>query len=210
MTQPSLRVVTYIDGFNLYYGLREKGWRRYYWLDVEQMARRLLNPGQELAAVKYFTARVGATLRDPDKSRRQNAFLEALTTLPSVRIFYGHYLQKRVQCLQCGATWFTHEEKKTDVNIAAELLNDAYGDAFDVALLVSGDSDLADVVASIPRRFPGKSVIVAFPPERHSGALGAAAGARLFIGRGTLAGSQFPDEVVKPDGFVLRRPAAWR
>ena len=28
------RVAVYVDGFNLYYGLRSKGWRRYYWLDL--------------------------------------------------------------------------------------------------------------------------------------------------------------------------------
>ena len=28
------RVAVYIDGFNLYYGLKSKGWSRYYWLDL--------------------------------------------------------------------------------------------------------------------------------------------------------------------------------
>ena len=28
------RVSVYVDGFNLYYGLRSRGWRRYYWLDL--------------------------------------------------------------------------------------------------------------------------------------------------------------------------------
>ena len=51
------RVAVYIDGFNLFYGLRSKGWRRYYWLDIYRLAQNLLLPGQSLAAVKYFTAR---------------------------------------------------------------------------------------------------------------------------------------------------------
>ncbi len=27
------RVIVYIDGFNLYFGLKSKGWRRYFWLN---------------------------------------------------------------------------------------------------------------------------------------------------------------------------------
>ena len=26
------RVIAYIDGYNLYHGLREQGWKRFYWL----------------------------------------------------------------------------------------------------------------------------------------------------------------------------------
>ena len=49
------RVAAYIDGFNLYYGLRSKGWRRYYWLDLRRLVERLLRRGQQLVAVRYFT-----------------------------------------------------------------------------------------------------------------------------------------------------------
>ena len=52
------RMIAYIDGFNLYYGLRAAGWRRYYWLDLRRLAENLLRPGQTLAAVRYFSARV--------------------------------------------------------------------------------------------------------------------------------------------------------
>ena len=33
------RVILYVDGFNLYFGLRSKGWRKYYWLDLVHLAR---------------------------------------------------------------------------------------------------------------------------------------------------------------------------
>jgi hypothetical protein len=103
----------------------------------------------------------------------------------------------------------THEEKKTDVNIAVEMMNDAYGDLFDVALLVSGDSDLADMVQNLRSRFSGKRVVIAFPPARHSSALCTVASSWFMIGRAKLARSQFPDSVPKADGFVLQRPATW-
>ena len=73
------RVVAYIDGFNLYYGMRERGWKRYYWLGVALLMLGLLQPHQTLASVIYFTARVSATEDDPGKPHRQNTYLEALS-----------------------------------------------------------------------------------------------------------------------------------
>ena len=85
------RVAAYIDGFNLYYGLRSKGWRRYYWLDLRRLAQRLLHPGQQLVAVRYFTTRVAPEPGDRDKARRQNTYLEALETLPDLTIRFGYF-----------------------------------------------------------------------------------------------------------------------
>lgn len=97
----------------------------------------------------------------------------------------------------------------TDVRIAVELMRDAYDDAFDVALLISGDSDLAPAVEAVKAGRPGKRVIVAFPPDRESKKLESVASASFRIGRKKLVDSQLPDEVPKPDGFILRRPAKW-
>ena len=55
------RVVTYIDGFNLYFGLRDAGLKRYYWLDLVALSSTFLLPGQTLEHVHYFTARIRTT-----------------------------------------------------------------------------------------------------------------------------------------------------
>lgn len=156
------RVITYIDGFNLYFGLKSKGWRRFYWLDVHRLSLNLLRPNQQLDGVKYFTSRVSDSPRDPGKDRRQAAYLEAVETLPLTTCFYGHYLGKRMECRNCHAVWQTHEEKMTDVNVAVEMLTDAYRNSFDVALLISGDSDLSGPIERIKELFPTKRVIGAF------------------------------------------------
>ncbi len=201
------RAIVYIDGFNLYYGLRANRWQRFYWLNLRQVALHLLKPGQALVETKYFTSLVTAPL---DKNRRQAIFLEALGTLPDFSIYYGHYLADTVVCRQCGHTYTTHHEKMTDVNIATELLSDAFADRFDVALLVSADSDLVGPVQKVRQLFRQKRVIVVFPPARHSNALKNVANATLHLDRATLAQSVFPDQVAKPDGYVLHRPAEWR
>ena len=148
------RVIAYVDGFNLYFGLRDRGWRRYYWVNLRALAESLLKPHQRLERTKYFTARISASGKDPHKVKRQSTFLEAVETLPDTEVYYGHYLPKSQRCFNCGATWTAHEEKMTDVNIAVELLKDAYDDAFDTALIISADSDLTPPVETVRERFP--------------------------------------------------------
>ena len=203
------RVIVYVDGFNLYYGLKAKKWRRYYWLDLRDLAERLLRPSQQLARVRYFTSRISATAQNPDRPKRQVTFIEALETRPDLHIHYGHFLSKVRRCFDCGGTWQESEEKMTDVNIAVELLGDAQDDAFDTAIIISGDSDLTGPITAVRKRYPDKRVIVAFPPKRHSVTLAAAATASFTIGRKRLQDSQFPETVTKADGFVLRRPIGW-
>jgi uncharacterized LabA/DUF88 family protein len=204
------RVIAYIDGFNLYFGLKSKRWRRYYWLDVVKLAGHLLKPAQQLIETKYFTSLVSASPSDPDKPKRQNTFLEALQTLPGLRVYHGHFLQSTHTCWNCGATRLIHSEKMTDVNIATELLTDAFQDRFDTALLISADSDLVAPIVRVKALFAAKRVVVGFPPDRHSGALASRASASFQIGRAKIAASQLPDPVTKPDGFVLHRPVKWR
>ena len=201
------RVVAYVDGFNLYYGLRSKGWKWFYWLDVQAMVLRLLKPNQTLINTKYFTSIVN---QPADQHKRQAVYLEAPQTLTDFEFFYGHFLWSTVTCRNCGHTYQTYHEKMTDVNIAIELMSDAYQNRFDVALLISADSDLVGPVRAVQRLFPQKRIVVAFPPDRFSSALKDVAGGYTFINRNILSKSVFPDQVVKADGFVLHRPKRWR
>ena len=200
-------VTAYIDGLNLYYGLRDNGWRRYYWLDVRRLIENLLKSGQTLGEVHYFTTR---TLFGADKIERQSAYFDALGTLPGVSVHYGYYVIKNRRCPNCDTVHRVPEEKMTDVNIAVKLLCDAHDDAFDTAILVSGDGDLAGPIKAVTERYPQKSVVVAFPPNRRSVGLSNAATASLVIGRKRISDSQLPDEIAKPDGYILRRPERWR
>jgi uncharacterized LabA/DUF88 family protein len=203
------RVIAYVDGFNLYFGLKSKNWRRYYWLNLQTLAQRLLKPHQQLVFTKYFTSRVSSSPWDPHKSKRQNTYIEALMTLSDIEVQAGHYLAKTIQCKKCGHRWVSHEEKMTDVNIAVEMTMDAFQNRFDTALLISADSDLTRAIETIQGVLPQKRVIVAFPPDRHSARLRQIANASFTIGRKNIADSQFPDAVTKPDGFVLHRPSEW-
>lgn len=201
------RVIAYIDGFNLYFGLRDRGWKRFYWLDVALLAENLLKKGQRLEKVRYFTARISGPRR---KQERQNTFLEATAELRECTMHYGQYLNKRRVCPNCKSVHNVPEEKMTDVNIAVEMMADAYQDRFDTALLISADSDLTPPVKKVKELFESKRVVAAFPPKRNSQRLASAVDAHFTIGRGRLAHSLLPQSIEKSNGVVISRPEQWK
>jgi uncharacterized LabA/DUF88 family protein len=200
------RLIAYIDGFNLYFGLKDKGWKRYYWLNIQKLCENLLKPNQTLITTKYFTSRV---TNSPDKQKRQSTFIEALSLLDNFEFFYGKYQLNPWECSNCNSIFNIHNEKMTDVNIAVELLTDAFKDKFDAALLITADSDLVAPIKKTKELFPSKRVIIAFPPNRYSHFLTQVADAYFTIGRAKLAKSLFPEKIIKPDGYTIQCPEMW-
>lgn len=96
------RVITYIDGFNLYFGLRSKQWKKYYWLDLQKLSQHLLNNDQKLIHCHYFTARIRANEADKEDALRQSSYLDALQCSTDLTLHYGHFLRKRRKCPHCG------------------------------------------------------------------------------------------------------------
>lgn len=126
----------------------------------------LLRAGQTLEQLTYFTARVRNDLED---RQRQSDYLDALAShSPLVAVVDGRFQEKYRHCRSCGAAWTVYEEKETDVNIAAALIEDAVLDRYDTALLISADSDLCPAIVTMKRIRPEKRIIAAFPPKRHS------------------------------------------
>lgn len=200
------RVITYIDGFNLYFGLKSQKWQRYYWLNLSVLATNLMKPYQKHLSLKYFSSRIVKPL---GKHQRQLVYLEALETLPDITIYYGKYQHNPHTCPSCGFIETIPNEKMTDVNIAVELLADAYQDRFDTAILISADSDLTAPVEKVRQLFPKKKVVSAFPPGRSSKELMRVSSAFFTIGRKVLATSQFENQVISISGYPLIRPATW-
>lgn len=199
------RAIVYIDGFNLYYGIRSLNNPALKWLDVERLAENFLKPPTQLEAVKYFTA---MTTGNIGKENRQKIYLEALKHHCSkLTIIEGHFLEKGTNCYKCGYYNRTYEEKKTDVNIACEMLADAYEDRLDIAFLVSGDSDLAPPVEKVISR--GKAVIVASPPKRKSQELNQIATGTFNINARRLKMCLLPAEI-STRNRKLTVPKVWK
>jgi uncharacterized LabA/DUF88 family protein len=201
------RVIAFIDGFNLYYGLKAKHGRRYLWLDLEALVTSLLKANQELAAVKYFTARVR---NDPPSEQRQSDYLDALAAYDQhLEIVAGRFQEKARSCRACGSLWSVYEEKETDVSIAVALLEDGMRDRFDTALVLSADSDLCPAVRALGRLCPTKRIVAAFPPRRRSEDLRRAVYATLTIGDAKIRQAQLPELVTTQSGVSLARPSHW-
>lgn len=207
------RVAVYIDGFNLYFGLRARGWKSFYWLDLislsNGLASLLFPSGHVLVKCHYFTARIKASPGSQSK-RRQDVWLRAVQSLPGVKCHYGRYLKKKVSCRQCNLERDTFEEKMTDVRIATQLLEDAFDDVFDTAIIISGDSDLLPPIESIKGRFPHKKVVVAFPPARHSDKLRQIADQVIRLKCKHFRNHLLPDTIELPNGRRVYRPGEWK
>lgn len=206
------RVAFYIDGFNLYFGIktqvRQKGWTGCLWLDICALSDKLLKSDQERVLCKYFTARInGTNSRTQRRQRKQNAYIEALETILGLEIFYGRYLSKTHRCNACGDTYIKNEEKMTDVSIATEMVKDAYEDNFDTAILISADSDL--VPPTIAVQALGKKVIAIFPPQRRSQQLKDIADVSYTLGRGKIYNSQLPAALTNSNGVIITKPTSW-
>jgi uncharacterized LabA/DUF88 family protein len=201
------RVISYIDGFNLYFGLREQKWRKYMWLDLCKLSASVLLPHCELQHTKYFTSRIRGNV---GKAERQSAFLDALQTLPGLTIYYGRFQPDSKQCQKCGHYAYHPQEKKTDVNIATQLMCDAFHDSFDTALLISGDADLVPPIEAVKKLFPEKRIVIAFPPKRHSSELAGTAHATLTIHESRFRKSRLPERIQLPGGVTVSRPDKWK
>ena len=198
-------MIAYIDGFNLYHGLRDAKLKSSRWLDLRGVCESLLKPHQKLVVVRYFTSIV----RNESGAKRQNVYLDALRSRGGIEVHLGHLLPKTRTCSKCGFRHSTVEEKKTDVNIAVRLLEDAYDDQFDVGIVISADSDLAPPIQAVRRRFQHKTLLVAAPPKRWSSELNRVAHAAINISPGVIRNNRLPDPVITPFGQELRAPAGW-
>lgn len=196
----------YIDGFNLYFGMVESGLKNCKWLDLYALANLIKNNSHTLNSVKYFTSRVN---NNPAKQKRQNTYIDALLTTP-ITLIQGQFRSEKMRCNMCGNEYYDSKEKMTDVNIATHMIIDAYKDEYDVAILISGDSDLVPPVKEIRKNFINKEILVAFPPKRESNELKKIANSSFVIGKNKLLNCQFAPELIDKYGVKLTRPIEWK
>lgn len=163
MTVPPVRVVAFVDGFNLYHAIDELGQRHLKWLNLRVLCSQFAPaPQYRLTDVLYFSAY--ATWR-PAAYARHRRYVRALRAV-GVTTIMGTFKPKVRFCRRCRHRWRDHEEKETDVNIALHLYRGATRGMYDRALLVSGDSDLAPAVRLIRADVPAAQVRVVAPVGR--------------------------------------------
>jgi len=209
-------VAAYIDGFNLYYGMKSTYRRRYMWLDVVELVRQL-RPGDQVVVVRYFTAIVK---NEPAAAANQTTYLDALNAhngaLVDTRV--GRFKIKTIGrckiCRQdflctCPTAYQSYEEKETDVALGVAMVDDAALGVGDVSLLISADSDLLPAIRSVQRITPCRGIYVALPPANQP-RFRSIPGAGVFhIREAALRAAQLPPTVSHPSGRTLNRPSKW-
>jgi len=196
--QANLTTSVYTDGFNLYYGALRNTPHR--WLNLEILCQLLL-PKNVIGEIKCFTALVSARPNDPDQPLRQQLYLRALGTLPKDSVHLGHFLTHTVTMPLVGlpgqpqqfAKVIKTEEKGSDVNLATHLLHDAHVGRFDVAVVISNDSDLLEPI-EIVRQELRKQVGILNPHPNPSRALLSHIDFIKQIRTGVLRAAQIPDD----------------
>ena len=156
------KVIIFVDGTNLTKGLMEcYGIER---LDIEAFCQDLAL-SRELKAI-YYAESPYIESRGIDNYKRQQIYFNYLKTIKGLIFRKGTY-----------STFSTLPvEKLTDVHLAVDMVDLCHRNEFDVAFLISGDSDLCPAVDVLVRE--GKRIIIvyfdnakrnAFALRRHGG-----------------------------------------
>ena len=202
----------YIDGFNLFYGCLKGS--PYKWLDIEALCRRLL-PRDHINRIRYFTALVTARPGDLQQPVRQETYLRALETLPTVTVHLGEFYVNRVRMPLAnpsrGATTVEvvkTEEKGSDVALATYLMFDACQGDSEASVVITNDSDLREPLRLVKAELGiTTGIINPHPANRRSRAMTSTFFKQL---RPSILGQcQLPVQITDPQGLVIHRPTDW-
>jgi uncharacterized LabA/DUF88 family protein len=217
-----MRTIVYIDGFNLYY--RALKGTPHKWLDIEALSRASLPSKCVIERVNYYTAHISGRT-DLTAPARQHKYLRALSTLPNTFIHYGNFqiTQKwaglvpppRFQpaislpaglCPDVAYVWKT-EEKGSDVNLGVHLVRDAMKGLFDLAAVLTNDTDLVEPIRIVTQE-AGLPVTLLSPIAKPATSLVKAATAVRHISP-YIGPCQLPDSITLGNGRVISKPDSW-
>jgi len=155
-----IRINVYIDGFNLYHSTLQHTYKDCRWLNLFEFSKRLINPKTEKIQDVYYFSSIPSWF--PDKAKKHLLYIYALRSV-GVKDILGKFSIRERKCPSCNCRYQTHEEKKTDINIAITLFADAVADKFDTALILSGDSDLTPAITKLKELYPNKKIGIIVP-----------------------------------------------
>lgn len=183
-----------------------------------------LDKNAELVEVRYYTAPVlGRMSDDPKSTQRQRQYLQALKTMypQSLVIIQGKIVATKphqrlvrpipeVPELKIVQV-YDFNEKKTDVNLAADLIAGAWINSYEQAVVCSNDSDLEAALSTVKRYHPRLRIGVVAPirseDHRHiSGDLVRHADWQKTLSTVHIAASQLPPKI--PNSRLVK-PELW-
>lgn len=213
----AIRVAVLVDGFNLYHSIQdsiaEGAPKRIKWLDLKGLISSnflyALGPDSAIESIDYFSSL--QSWRKEQLSRHR-AYIRALEA-QGVKVHYGQFKDKPVTCKAqngCGKDFLVKIEKRTDVAIAARILEIFVLEQADTILLLSGDTDLVPAIETAKRLFPVKKISVAFPYNRHNYELQGVAKPVFKMTIDHYKKHCLPDTVDCGNGKRVTIPADWK
>lgn len=193
------RVAFFIDGFNLYHSLKERA-SECRWLNLRKLCEHYINPEKETIVAIYYFSAIAYWHPDSTKAQKHIKYIERLRSENVIPVL-GKFKEKDIYCRQCGQSFKSHEEKRTDVNIALRMVSEAVLGTYDTGILVSGDTDMIPAIEAIRSLSLNKRMGVLFPLNRFSNELKQVADFYLQIKKPILLDSLF-DASDAPKGWV--------
>lgn len=145
------KVVLFIDGSNFYYGLK------YIYGNSKELSNfnfkklgEILANNKDLLRVFYYNAPLDFN-NGPEKYAKQQKFFEKVKNTEKVRLILSRLQKRKIK----GTNNHYYVIKGDDIHIAVDMVKGAYEDAYDIAILVSGDGDFVPAVNAIQEK--GKS-----------------------------------------------------
>ncbi len=143
------KVAVYIDGSNLVSNLQQRGWPAF--IDLNYLAGKLAK-GDKLVHLLYTFSAPHPNVPE-DIRLDQQRYHDILRTIPDISL---------------GEGWRSppsYDEKAVDVKLAINLVIMSRNNDYDVAYLITGDSDLAPAVDMV--RQIGKEVVFVYFDDRY-------------------------------------------
>lgn len=132
------KTICFIDNANVFYGQQDSGWR----IDWEKFIKHLEQ--EEPVWQTYFFA----SETNPPREEVSN-FYQFLKEQLRWEVILYPLGKKTISCTNCDHTHTTLVEKGVDIGLATKMLMLAMNQAFETAILVSGDRDYLETVKYI-------------------------------------------------------------
>ncbi len=208
------RVIFLIDGFNLYHSICDiqklpKN-LSLKWLNIYSFCSsflQLIDSKARLKEIYYFSA-YATHLNDLGIINRHMNYIKCLESTGVIPIL-ARFKPKTITCAHCGRHFVKHEEKETDVAIAAKLLEVFSKNECETVVLITGDTDIIPAIKSARSLFCGKTILCAFPFGRKNKELVSVAPKSFKIHVNSYINNQFPDPVVLSNGEKIYKPSSW-
>lgn len=166
------RVAVYIDGSNFYYKLKDLDIKNITYFGFAKLAEWLAQENK-IVAKRYYIGVVRSKEGDEKSKRMQKSQVKLFNHLQSGSEKFNvqrGYLMKNEN---------TYHEKGVDVKMAVDLLVGAYENRYDIAILISSDTDLIPAIQKV-KQFGKKVVYIGFSHKPSYGLIKNATETRLL------------------------------